>query len=199
MPVYVIRRKHDEGGLVKIGFTNNVERRLYDLATATPEGFDVLHTFKSGRTMEAKLHEYFAAHRVSREWFRLSAEQISSLKRFEEIYDEYEGRQSPIPCADDEYSENIVLETRFYLNELVKREWRGMGDTIEAARDRVMDVSGIDRSYGFRLWSKFSELSDVSGAVYRSLRLAYALALKAEGNINVNQAKFLLIVGEASD
>lgn len=191
MAVYVIKRRGDTSGLVKIGFTNNVDRRLKDLSTATPEGFDVLYVFDGGRSLEAHLHELLSGSRVVGEWFQLTEYARSIIEATNDASDGDERRRSPIPTPDDEFSVNIVLETRFYLNELVKREWKGMGDTVEAARDRVMDACGADRSYGFRLWSKFHELNDVSGNVYREIRLHFALALHAEGNLTAHQERFL--------
>jgi len=192
VPVYIIRRSGDDSGLCKIGYTANLERRLRDISIGCPEGLHVLRQYSASRQFEMKLHEAMGEFRVSGEWFILRDEHLRICDSLASISVVSEPTSpSPTPQPDDEYSENIVLETRFYLNELVKREWRGMGDTQELARDRVMDRIGIATSYGFRLWSKFSELNDVSGEAYRALRVAYALSLKAEGCLNDHQAKFL--------
>lgn len=198
MTVYIIRRVGDESGLSKIGYTANIERRLKDISIGCPEGLRLVRKYPGTRQFEARLHDVLDEHRVSGEWFMLQDAhlvQCDSLA-MEAIEQELNG-QSSIPEPDDEYSENIVLETRFYLNELVKREWRGMGDSQESARDRVMDRLGVPRSYGFRLWSKLSELNDVSGEAYRSLRLAYALCLEAEDRLNDHQSNFLRMINRA--
>ncbi len=193
MTVYIIRRAGDDSGLCKIGFTSNIQRRMKDISIGCPEGLVIVREYDATRQFEAKLHQALNEHCVSGEWFLLGEECLAECDRLATEARTYQHYRIDVltPSPDDEYSENIVLETRFYLNELVKREWRGMGDTQELARDRVMDRIEIPRSYGFRLWSKYRELNDVSGEAYRSMRLAYALTLRFEGRLNEYQAKFL--------
>lgn len=191
MTVYVIKRRDDESGLVKIGFTENLDRRLYDFSTAFPEGFDIVHKIESGRAFEKHLHKIFEGQRVAREWFNLSAHDIQAIAEMDATAWPSTSSKPPYPTPDDEFSEDIVRESRFYLNELVRREWAGMGDTIEAARDRVMVSCELPVSQGVRLWHKSEAMKDVSGQVYRNLRLKYAYCLKAEGRLNDNQARFI--------
>lgn len=72
MTVYFIRRRNDPDRLIKIGLSTNFEQRLRYMATAHPEGFDVLCTVSGGRELEGYLHEKFSEDRVMREWFRPS-------------------------------------------------------------------------------------------------------------------------------
>ncbi|WP_157951651.1 GIY-YIG nuclease family protein [Agrobacterium pusense] len=195
MTVYIIKRRGDETGLVKVGFSADLTRRLKDMSTSSPEGFDVIRQYDGYLDLEAEIHDLLQSKKVSGEWFLIEPADLDACDHLSNIHVPTHKSPSPFPTADDEYSDNIVLETRFYLNELVKREWQGMGDTVEMARDRLMDSLGIQRSYGFRLWSKFKELNDVSGDAYRSLRLAYALALRSEGRMNDNQYRFLRTLG----
>ncbi len=194
MTVYVIRRRGDDSGVVKIGFTENLDRRLYDLATAFPEGFDILHSINAGRVFEKLLHKLFNSQRIAREWFKLSDDEILSIGNLDPIQDLGTPPKATIPSSDDEFSDDIVKESRFYLNELVRREWMGMGDTIEDARDRVMASCGLTPSQGVGLWHKSSAMKDVAGQVYRNLRLKYAHCLRVEGRLNDNQASFLRVV-----
>lgn len=190
MGVYVIRRKGDDTGPVKIGFAANIEQRVANMMTAAPEGFDIIHALDGDRNLERTLHKHFAGKRATREWFRLTDEDLNSIPSINaNIEKDYDNRHVPSP--EDEFSENIVHETRFYLNELMKREWRGIGDTSGDVADRVMTNCELDKSYGFRLVNKYHTMTDVSGEVYRSLRLAYAIKLREEGALNGNQQSFL--------
>lgn len=191
MTVYVIKRRNDESGFVKIGFTENLAQRLHSFGTAFPEGFDVVHEIDAGRAFEKHLHRTFQSQRVAREWFDLSPEDIQAIARMDTTVWPSNASKPPYPTPDDEFSEDIVRESRFYLNELVRREWTGMGDTIEAARDRVMVSCELPVSQGASLWHKSAAMKDVSGQVYRNLRLKYAYCLKAEGRLNDNQARFI--------
>lgn len=57
------------GGLVKIGFTGDVLRRLVTLQAHSPEALIVLVTVPGGIETEAALHERFAEDRRHGEWF----------------------------------------------------------------------------------------------------------------------------------
>ena len=61
-----VRRRY-----VKIGVSNNCERRLNDLQAANPTrlGIDAIVP-NGGKALEKALHQYFARHWVHREWFR---------------------------------------------------------------------------------------------------------------------------------
>jgi hypothetical protein len=190
MTVYVIRRKNDESGLVKIGVTKQpLNKRLSNMATSSPEGFDVLHELDGGADLELTLHTAFEAKREKREWFRLSEDDLAAIPLVQDRPQNL--RQRHIPSPSDVDGDSIVFEARYYLNELVKREWRGIGDSVEDARDRVMTECGHLPSYGFRLWHKYTELSDVSGEVYRCLRLRFAMLLMSEGMLDEPQTRFL--------
>lgn len=63
--VYFIQR----GNYVKVGFTDDVARRLQQLASSSPETVVLLTTVPGGRCLEAALHDAFRELRVSGEWF----------------------------------------------------------------------------------------------------------------------------------
>ncbi|GGY71276.1 hypothetical protein GCM10010363_60650 [Streptomyces omiyaensis] len=54
---------------VKIGTSNNPEKRLKELQTGNPERLEVLWSTHGGRELESALHGAFAAFRVEGEWF----------------------------------------------------------------------------------------------------------------------------------
>lgn len=59
-------------GLVKIGFSIDVEKRIRSLATGSSAELQILLTINGTRSDEKALHQSFKADRVRREWFRLS-------------------------------------------------------------------------------------------------------------------------------
>lgn len=85
MTVYFITRRNDPDGLVKIGVSSNVERRVYSMTTANPEGFDILATVDGGKETEAYLHERFADDRIIREWFKPSDALMKLVAEIERI------------------------------------------------------------------------------------------------------------------
>lgn len=195
MTIYCIRRTNDLTGPIKIGFTSDFSKRRKALLTATPEGFEVLALIDAGRGVERALHAELADYCVGGEWFAPSLDVLSAIERARVgQYDHADNHSGPRPIVSEptiELETPIVDEARFYLNELIKREFAGAGDTISRARDRVMISAELSPLYGRRLWFRSQELSDVPGQVYRNLRVAYALTVEREGTINPMQSKFL--------
>jgi hypothetical protein len=152
---------------------------------------EIVRSISGGRDLEARLHKRFAASRSSGEWFHLNEDDLSEIAAMLDEEEPESGRVTATPVPEDEFSDNIVVQTRFYLNELVKREWRGMGDTIEQARDRVMEACSLSPSYGFRLWNKPQEMKDVSGEVYRCLHLKLVMHRHDEGSLLPHDKAFI--------
>lgn len=199
MTVYFITRNDDPSRLVKIGYTADVDKRIRALMTSAPAGMTVVAEVDGGHKLERHIHKLLAKYKVTREWFM--PECLSETNILERIAS---GEFSDIAAVsteprrliedDDEFSDDIVRETRFYLNELVKREWSGLGDTIEGARDRVADMLELPRTYLDRLWLKPQELRDVSGQAYRELRLRYSRVIISEGKATDRHIRFVDIV-----
>lgn len=59
-------------GLIKIGWTSDLARRVNNLAVGSSGPIKVLATTPGGRTLEAHLHERFSDDRVQGEWFKPS-------------------------------------------------------------------------------------------------------------------------------
>ncbi|WP_027685084.1 GIY-YIG nuclease family protein [Rhizobium leguminosarum] len=85
MTVYFIRRKGDPQGLIKIGVSINLDRRLYAMQTSNPEGFDLLCAVEGGKGIETYFHERFADDRVTREWFKPSTELLELASKLERV------------------------------------------------------------------------------------------------------------------
>lgn len=66
-----------------------------------------------------------------------------------------------------------IDDARYWAEELQKAEYKGLGDTREAARYRVARRTGVSESYLKRLRYRYEEMTDVAGSAYRSLMLAY--------------------------
>lgn len=71
------------------------------------------------------------------------------------------------------HAKEALSEAKFWAEELQKAEYRGLGDTREAARFRVSQKTGIAESYLKRLRYKWREMGEVAGSQYRALMLAY--------------------------
>jgi len=70
--VYFIGAKLARGQLVKIGITNNVERRLRQLQAYSPVPLSIFATRVGGETLERELHSKWQRQRAHGEWFRLT-------------------------------------------------------------------------------------------------------------------------------
>ena len=68
---------------------------------------------------------------------------------------------------------NALAESQFFAEELQRREYRGLGDTREAARYRLSRKVGGPDSYLKRLRYKAQGMKDVAGSVYKALRDEY--------------------------
>ena len=77
--VYLIK----SGRHYKIGMTNAVGRRQYELAIQLPEKANTVHVIKTNdpRGIEAYWHKRFEAKRGNGEWFELTTEYIKAFKR----------------------------------------------------------------------------------------------------------------------
>lgn len=64
----------DEFGPVKIGISDDVQRRLADLQSCNPYPLRLLTVISGGLLMEQALHKRFGKWRRNGEWFSYSAE-----------------------------------------------------------------------------------------------------------------------------
>jgi len=71
------------GRFYKIGHTNSVGRREYELAIQMPERAEVIHRIKTDdpRGIEEYWHKRFADTRMNGEWFDLSPADVSAFRR----------------------------------------------------------------------------------------------------------------------
>lgn len=67
------------GSAVKIGVTEDIDKRLAALQTGTPAPICLLATIPGNKTTESQLHKRFAADHIHYEWFRLSPELLQYI------------------------------------------------------------------------------------------------------------------------
>jgi hypothetical protein len=90
--VYVIQ---DESGLVKIGRTRNVERRMKALSTAASSALTLVAFWvcDDAAEREATEHEFWSDCRVRGEWFRIPENILAVWREFSGMH---------LPRNDDE-------------------------------------------------------------------------------------------------
>ena len=67
------------GDLIKIGFTNDLKRRLKTLRATSPVPLKVLCVIRGGKLRETAFHETFAHLRAHGEWFRPAPELLAYI------------------------------------------------------------------------------------------------------------------------
>ena len=72
MSVYFIQARN--GGPVKIGYSGNPKKRLYDLSVASFEPLRLVAVVPGDRRDEREVHEQLDHLRIRGEWFRPSEE-----------------------------------------------------------------------------------------------------------------------------
>jgi hypothetical protein len=75
MPVYLVRA--GETDMVKIGWADEVQRRIEGLQIGHYLELHLLRTWPGRRGVEWWLHQRFADHRVRSEWFRFIPEMLT--------------------------------------------------------------------------------------------------------------------------
>jgi len=71
------------GDYFKVGRSNNVGRRAYEVALQLPERTEVLHSIETDdpEGIEAYWHRRFASSRANGEWFKLTADDVAAFMR----------------------------------------------------------------------------------------------------------------------
>lgn len=76
------------GKYYKIGRSNSVGRRTYELSIQLPEKLKEIHKIKTDDPVgvEAYWHKRFEGKRADGEWFQLDRQDITKFKRWKRIY-----------------------------------------------------------------------------------------------------------------
>ena len=80
--VYFIRETNSH--YVKIGYTNDTQKRLGELQTGTPHTLELMYAIQvedreTARSIEAALHERFAASIVRGEWYVMGQQDMQDI------------------------------------------------------------------------------------------------------------------------
>lgn len=173
MTVYFAQTRID-ATKVKIGFTSDLDARLSNLSVSVPGGVVILATLDGGKETEDFLHDKFAEHRIGGEWFEF-AEPIRDF-----IRDLQNGKQGLIPFKDEasymtretaEYARDAVELAKQMADALLRAEFRGPGDTVDAAMFRVQQKTGLPSAMLHRL--RYRTLRDIPAGVYLHIKAVY--------------------------
>jgi hypothetical protein len=174
MTVYFAQTRIDPTK-VKIGFTSNLEARRVNMSVSVPGGISIMATIHGGKETEQYLHDKFSSDNIGGEWFTLS----DDLSGF--IRDVQNGKQGLVPFVDDaeymvrstaEYSQDALEVARQMAVAILDREYRGVGDTLDAAMHRVEARHGIKRNLLKRLRYR-GEKSDIWAGEYLHVKSVY--------------------------
>lgn len=69
-----------DGGPIKIGTSNDVNKRVASLQTGSPMPLRLVGSLPGGRALEKEIHARLCAHRLRGEWFAESPEVIAAIK-----------------------------------------------------------------------------------------------------------------------
>ena len=81
MPVYMIQA--GQNGPVKIGYAEDVAKRLHNLQLGNHEKLKVLRLFKGGAAEETRLHERFADNHLRGEWHHFCQAMMGDVELIE--------------------------------------------------------------------------------------------------------------------
>jgi excisionase family DNA binding protein len=70
-----------EGGPIKIGSADNVQKRLERIQTYNPQPVELLVSLPGGFRKEKELHKRFAHLRMHHEWFRSAPDLLAYIER----------------------------------------------------------------------------------------------------------------------
>lgn len=94
--------------LVKIGWSDNPERRLRHLQTGSPVPLQLLALFEGGAVLEAALHRQFANKRRHGEWFDLGSDPMTVVSPFVKVVqvkeEERAGHRQSVHDLDPRYA-----------------------------------------------------------------------------------------------
>lgn len=125
----------EEGGPIKIGVTNDIDRRLAGLQTGSPVRLVLRHHIEAGTSgqayaLERDLHGRFHSYRLHGEWFEASAELAKLANGL--ATPTYAQRKHRLPVAPDA---QLYLDIE---SAQVDVEWEAL---VAALGDELLDVA----------------------------------------------------------
>lgn len=165
-------------GSIKIGTTNQIDRRSANLSTAVPGGCQIICTVPGGRDLEAHWHEAFSAARISGEWFMPVPELLVTIRGVKDYGLAFLpfGFQQP----DSEPLEGSLIQRRADLVEEMKRLIRqcaapaGDGEAVSSAIARAARRVGLSVGRVTSYWyGKVAEIPAVEADLIRECAIKH--------------------------
>jgi len=90
-------------GFLKVGISSNPETRVSNMQSATPHTLELITTIETPhpKKVEEMLHRIFRPYSCTGEWFKLTENQINSLKAIDRLnLSDLEGISSSVLASD---------------------------------------------------------------------------------------------------
>ena len=116
--VYVISETGTN--LVKIGISDNPQKRLLGLQTANPRKLVILATWRGGKSEESEYHYQFSEFRREGEWFDLPSCVLKSLLRNKSTILTKSAGKKPL----DVESSSLVLVALAHIDEVKRKPYK---------------------------------------------------------------------------
>jgi hypothetical protein len=154
----------DEGHAIKVGFAENVDRRICGIGTSTHRELLLIGSLVGTRRDERRVHEMLWDYHIRREWFADCVEVRGVIDAIlADGIPPQEDRPEDIQVTDETH------QAIKWARNLVREEVRGAGDFLEAAR-RAARKYNI--SYAI-MWSLlYRPPRDIGASVYFKLKNA---------------------------
>lgn len=144
------------------------------MSVSVPGGITIIATLRGGKETEDYLHEKFSQYRVGGEWFCFSEE----IRQF--VLDVQNNKPGLVPFVDEakymlrskkEYGADAIEMAAQMADAILRKEYKGPGDTIEAAMFRLKRKHGIEENVFKRL--RYRQKTDIWAGEYLHLKAVY--------------------------
>lgn len=198
MLVYFIHDKNARA--VKIGTTNNLQRRLKEMQTSSPTKLNVLKVIDSaGRAEEIELHERFKDYRIMGEWFNLDGK----LLRYLNIIDDHlhdESHHKHLHSESHRGDDHMNTEINFHLEEVLHGGiFTGSIDIFTECENLVFEHRSLAKTLRERpdrikfCWNHSEEI----GEIYLTETDKKGLNLACKLDISLEKARIALCLIES--
>lgn len=140
--------KAEETPYIKIGYTQDVHKRIVKMQADCPVKLTVIKTVEGDKDYEDELHRKFAAFHYRGEWFKMSEsliEDLTVVKENEEVWEKLENiiSKGVFPSAKV-LTENFSRLEKHYLRKDCKRInalcVKYLGTSHESLYNRLMEI-----------------------------------------------------------
>lgn len=101
--IYIISQVKHQNGPVKIGISDNPQKRLKQIQTGHPEKIEIKHleeisTRRKTLELEKNLHRDFSIYRSHGEWFNMNVDEAIGFLKFTIIHYDDSDIENDIDC-----------------------------------------------------------------------------------------------------